>query len=148
METQRPVFELRLRHSPSGKVEVWDPTRKKYIVLTPEEWVRQQFLLYLTEHLKYPRSLIVVEKGIIYNGLQKRIDLMVSDRQGQPFLLAEFKSPKIALSAEALHQSSLYSYAIGAQYLVLDNHVNTFVWKREGEKGLISVEEVPGAEGL
>ena len=148
MDTQRPVFELRLRHSPSGKVEVWDPTRKKYIVLTPEEWVRQQFLLYLTEHLKYPRSLIVVEKGIIYNGLQKRIDLMISDRKGQPFLLAEFKSPKIALTADVLHQSSIYTFALGAQYLVLDNHVQTIVWKRSGDKGFIPTDGLPGIEEL
>jgi hypothetical protein len=148
METQRPVFELRLRHTPSGKVEVWDPTRKKFIILTPEEWVRQQFLNYLTETLHYPRPLIVVEKGIVYNGLQKRIDLMISDRKGQPFLLAEFKSPKIALTEAALRQSSIYSYALGAKYLVLDNHVQTYIWKRDEERGLMAVAELPGVEEL
>lgn len=143
MSADRPLYELRLRQNAQNKTEVWDPLRKKYITLTPEEWVRQQFILHLTENLKFPRALIAVEKGILYNGLQKRIDLMISNRQGQPFLLAEFKSPKIALTEAALHQSSVYTYTLGAQYLVLDNHVQTLIWKRDAEKGFMPVGELP-----
>ncbi len=148
MINSRSVFELRLQQNSQGKTEVWDPVRKKFLILTPEEWVRQQFLQFLIQELNFPRALISVEKGIHYNGLQKRIDLMVSDRNGLPFLLAEFKSPEISLNEEALFQSSLYNYKIGAKYLVLDNHVCSFIWKDDSGKGFEPIVQFPGPEEL
>jgi hypothetical protein len=144
----RPVFELRLQQNSQGKTEVWDPVRKKYLLLTPEEWVRQQFLTYLIQDLKFPKTLLSVEKGIQYNGLSKRIDLMISDRRGMPFLLAEFKSPEIALSDQALFQSSLYNYKLGAKYLVLDNQVSSFIWKESVGAGFEPISHFPEVHEL
>lgn len=141
--TERPVFELRIRQNMSGKNEVWDPLRKKFIVLTPEEWVRQQFILYLTETLKYPKALISVEKAIQYNGLVKRIDLMVSDRKGQAFLLAEFKSPEVPLNEKAVFQSALYNHTMGAKYIVLDNHVSALILHTEIQDAIKVITDLP-----
>ena len=78
-----PTFDYKLKKA-DGKVWIFDVIRKKYIVLTPEEWVRQHFIHYLINDFKYPRSLVKIEGGLTYNQLQKRSDITVFDREGKP----------------------------------------------------------------
>jgi hypothetical protein len=139
----RSVYPLKTRAKANGKQEVWDPLRKKYIALTPEEWVRQQFIQHLVVFLKYPPALIAVERGIRYNGLSKRIDLMVFDAQGKPFLLAEFKSPEVAISHNTLFQTALYNHEIKAPYVVLDNYYDTVILGLNSSGAFIEVEHLP-----
>ncbi|MFL5728166.1 MAG: type I restriction enzyme HsdR N-terminal domain-containing protein, partial [Cytophagaceae bacterium] len=79
-----PQFDVKIQES-NGKTEIFDALRKKYIVLTPEEWVRQHFVNLLIQHYNYPKSLISLESGLKYNELQKRSDIVVYDREGKPF---------------------------------------------------------------
>jgi len=139
----RGVYPLKTRAKANGKQEVWDSLRKKYVALTPEEWVRQQFIQHLIVALKYPPALIAVERGIHYNGLSKRIDLMVFDAQGKPFLLAEFKSPEVAISHNTLFQTSVYNHEIKAPYVVLDNYYETVVLGLNSSGAFIEVEQLP-----
>jgi hypothetical protein len=122
------VYPLKTRINANGKHEVWDTLRKKYIALTPEEWVRQQFIQKITQEFKYPAALIAVERGIRYNGLSKRIDLMVFDREGKPFLLAEFKSPEVALTHNTVFQTAVYNHEIKAPFVVLDNFYESIIF--------------------
>jgi len=100
-----PEFDFKLKKA-DGKVWIFDGIRKKYVVLTPEEWVRQHFIHYLTSQKKYPRSLIRVEGGLTYNELQKRTDIVVFNRQGKPWMVVECKSPALAVAPSTLTQVS------------------------------------------
>ena len=115
-----PPFEYKLKKS-DGKVLIFDIIRKKYVVLTPEEWVRQHFIHFMIEKLHYPRSLIKIESGLIYNTLQKRCDITVYDRYAKPWLLAECKAPEQAINENTLRQASVYNLSIQAPHLVLTN---------------------------
>jgi len=115
-----PDFEYKLKRE-QGKVYIFDIIRRKYIILTPEEWVRQSMVNFLIEHRKYPKSLIKVENGLKYNKLQKRSDIMVYDRKANPFLLIECKSFKYRLTEDALRQISVYNATIKAPFVALSN---------------------------
>lgn len=104
-----------------GKLSIFDPLRKKYLILTPEEWVRQHLINYLVAYKKYPKSLFSLEKGIQYNQIPKRFDILVLDRLGGPFLLVECKAPEIKLSQKTAEQVGVYNQTIGARYLAISN---------------------------
>ncbi|MBK5278864.1 MAG: type I restriction enzyme HsdR N-terminal domain-containing protein [Bacteroidia bacterium] len=104
-----------------GKVYIFDNIRKKYVVLTQEEWVRQHFVNYLIQELKYPKSLFRIEGSISYNRLQKRSDILIYNRQGKPWMLIECKSPDIKLSQRAFNQVAVYNMTIGAEFIAVTN---------------------------
>lgn len=115
-----PHFEYKLKKA-EGKVWIFDGIRKKYLVLTPEEWVRQHMINYLTQELLYPRALIKVEGGLTYNQLAKRSDILVFDREGKPWMIVECKSPELKLSDDTLHQAAMYNRTVKARYLTVTN---------------------------
>ncbi len=115
-----PMAELPISKS-EGKWHVFDPLRKKYLILSPEEWVRQHIIYYLWKHKAYPKGLFIVERGLLYNRLQKRLDILVQDRKGAPFLLVECKAPTVKLSQSTLEQVCMYNREIGARYLAISN---------------------------
>ena len=115
-----PEFDLKLKKA-EGKVWIFDGIRKKYIVLTPEEWVRQHFINYLVTEKKYPRSLIRVEGGLVFNELRKRSDIVVYDRNGLPWMIVECKAPSLQVSEATLAQASVYNSTLRAEYLCVTN---------------------------
>lgn len=123
-----PAYECKLKHS-DGNSFIFDPVRKKYVLLTPEEWVRQHFLHYLTNHLAYPKSLISIEKGMTYNQLHKRTDLRVYSSAGEPLVLVECKATGVAISAETVKQASVYNQTLKAPYVMLTNGLDHYCWK-------------------
>jgi hypothetical protein len=104
-----------------GKLSIFDSLRKKFLILTPEEWVRQHIIFYLVNYKDYPKSLFALEKGLKYNNLQKRFDVLVMDRQGQPFLLVECKAPEIKLTQKTVEQVCVYNKVIGSSHLAITN---------------------------
>ncbi len=100
---------------------IFDRFRRKYVALTPEEWVRQHFLNYLVNELGYPKSLVKVERGLTVNKMDKRTDIIVYDREARPFLLVECKSAQVHLTDKAFNQLSVYNKVIKARYLVITN---------------------------
>jgi type I site-specific restriction endonuclease len=115
-----PQFDYKLKKA-DGKVWIFDGIRKKYILLTPEEWVRQHFVHYLVAEKKYPRSLIKVEGGLVYNQLQKRTDIVVFDRRGRPWMIVECKAPESHVSAATLSQASVYNTTLRAEFICVTN---------------------------
>jgi len=107
-----------------------DEIRKKELMLTPEEWVRQHFLHLLIKTLNYPKALINIEKGHLYLQQQKRTDIHIYDRKGAIYLLVECKAPTVKLSATTLQQISGYNAALDAQYLAITNGMKHYVWKK------------------
>ncbi|MHA7128939.1 type I restriction enzyme HsdR N-terminal domain-containing protein [Algoriphagus namhaensis] len=100
---------------------IWDDLRKKHLVLTPEEWVRQHWIQFLITHLNFPKGLISLEKGLKYNKLQKRTDVLVLDKTGSPYLLIECKAPTIKLSQKTMEQAAVYHQSLKSPHLILSN---------------------------
>lgn len=113
--------------------EIFCLVRKKFIVLFPEEWVRQHFLNLLINHLDYPRGMIKLEHSLSYFKNQKRSDITVLDRDGKVFLLVECKSFKIGLNEKVVKQVSEYNKIIDANYISVTNGLKHFVWKKSKE---------------
>jgi hypothetical protein len=138
-----PSFDYKLKKA-DGKVWIFDVIRKKYIVLTPEEWVRQHFLHYLLTELMYPRALVRIEGGLTYNTLSKRSDIVVFDRQGKPWMLIECKSPDLQLSENTLHQASAYNATLKAKYLTVTNGLVHYCSETNWDEGKTSLlSEMP-----
>ena len=115
-----PEFEVNLKKS-EGKVWIFDGIRKKYVILTPEEWVRQHLINYFIQHLKYPKSLIQVERGLHFNQLQKRSDVVVYNRSGKPWMIVECKSPEVELDQKTVLQVAVYNSDVKAKYVSVSN---------------------------
>lgn len=114
-----------------GKTTIFDIIRKKYIVITPEEIVRQHIIHYLIDHMKYPKSLMAVEDGLKVNKMQKRSDVVVYDKSGNIFLAVECKSTKVKLTQSSMDQLSIYNQHYKSQYLALTNGVQMYVCKMD-----------------
>ncbi len=136
-----PAFSHQIKES-EGKKYIFDVVRKKYVFLSPEEWVRQHLMHYLMMHIQFPKSLIRIESGLNYNKLQKRSDLQVYDRNGNIFLLAECKSPDIKLDEKTVKQVCTYNETIKAPFLLITNGIDLFCWSAEKDK-IEFLEKVP-----
>jgi type I site-specific restriction endonuclease len=112
-------IEPQLRRE-NGKLYIFDLLRKKYLLLTPEEWVRQHLIHHLL-NLNYPKGRMASEQGLRYNSLSRRADLLIYDDQGKPFLLAECKAPTVALSVDTWAQIAAYQKSLQAQFLIITN---------------------------
>lgn len=135
MKLSLPEYKFRTRATPSGKDEIFDEFRKKFVTLTHEEWVRQNFIRYLKEEKNYPPMLIAIEKGIKVNNMQKRFDAVVHNRKGQPVMLIEFKSPDVKISQKVMEQISRYNLNLNVSYLLVSNglvHYCCYVDKETG----------------
>ncbi len=108
------------------RTHIFDSIRKKYVVLTPEEWVRQNFLQYLIQDKKYAASLIAVEAGLKYNQLQKRMDVLIYNTQGNPHLMVECKAPEVKITQAVFDQIARYNMVFKVKYLVVTNGLQHF----------------------
>ncbi len=103
------------------EVQIFDSIRQQWVVLTPEEWVRQSLLQHLTGQLGYARGLLMVERRVEVNQLSQRADVVAMDRQGAAFLLVECKAPHIALSEDTILQALRYNARVGASWVGITN---------------------------
>jgi len=120
-----PQADFRIKSKENTQL-IFDNIRKKYVVLTPEEWVRQHVLYYLTEIKGYPKSLIAVEKQLVVNTLKKRFDILVFNKQGLPEIIVECKSPSIKISQHTFDQIARYNLKLNAQYLMVTNGLHHY----------------------
>lgn len=120
-----PKAELKIKSS-ENTLYIFDIIRKKYVVLTPEEWVRQHVIHYLITSKGYPKSLIAVEKQLIINTLKKRFDILVFNTKGLPDLIIECKSPSINISQDTFDQIARYNLKINATLLMVTNGLAHF----------------------
>ena len=126
-------YDFRIRAGGKSR-EVFDVVRKKFVALTPEEWVRQHWIHYLIEEMKYPRSLIASEMPMKLHKLRKRCDIIVHDRRGEPFLAVECKAPEVKLTQKALDQISRYNLTLRVKYLVISNGHESYCCEIDLEK--------------
>lgn len=141
VQLKYPDYRFRLRRS-QGREQIFDIIRKKWVALTPEEWVRQHFVQYLLQTKKYPAALIAIEKQIKLGELNKRFDILVYDHQHQPWLLVECKAPSITLNDDTLHQLLRYNLALPVPHLVITNGASSYVFARSAT-GMTAMEDIP-----
>lgn len=120
MKLNLPAFKHQLKKI-EDKIYIYDIVRKKYIFLTPEEWVRQHFTHFLINEYNYPKSLIATERGLYYNSLQKRTDIVVYDRSGNPFLVIECKAAHVPIDQKVFNQVAMYNKIHQAPYVCVTN---------------------------
>jgi hypothetical protein len=115
-----PEFQFRTKYE--GKaLYIWDDIRKKYVVVTPEEWVRQNLVRYFIEVKEVPASLMRVEVGLKLNKMQRRADVVVYNNNGLPLLIAECKAPSVKITQQAFDQIARYNIPLKVKYLVVTN---------------------------
>lgn len=127
-----PEYSFRFKNS-ENKVSVFDEIRKKFVVLTPEEWVRQNVVQFLIHSKKYPKSYINVERSIQINGLTKRYDAIVFYPNGTIFLAVECKAPEIKISQNTFDQIARYNLNLKARYLMVTNGLNHYFCEMDFE---------------
>ena len=138
-----PPFEHKITKSGANYL-IFDILRRKNIVLTPEEWVRQHFLHYLINSLNYPKSLISIERGTNYNKLQKRTDLCIYDNSGSPHMLIECKAASVPITQDVVKQVSVYNQTIKAKFVVITNGIAHYCWQVDFEtKQFQPLQEIP-----
>ena len=141
-----PKAELRLKRK-NGDVYVWCVIRKKELLCTPEEWVRQHIIHDLIHHKNIPIGLIASEYALNYNGRQKRADIVVFNRSQQPVLIIECKATNIAITEETLFQIAQYNFELKVPMLMMSNGLNHFYCEINQETGAIQyLENFPKLE--
>lgn len=123
-----PPFDYKVKNV-DGKPFIFDLIRRKFVALTPEEWVRQHFINLLITHYRYPRALFAIETGLKYNNLAKRTDIMVLGNDGLPFLLVECKAPFVSVGEATLAQIGRYNFTLRPQYLAVTNGFSHYCFR-------------------
>ncbi|SFF39903.1 type I restriction enzyme HsdR N-terminal domain-containing protein [Flavobacterium xueshanense] len=137
------LYNFRFKNS-ENKVSIFDAIRKKFIILTPEEWVRQHVVQFLLEEKKYPHSLINVEKVLKVNGLRKRYDVVVYNPDGSIFILIECKAPEIKIAQATFDQIARYNMTMRASFLMVTNGLNHYFCQMDFENEKYHfLEELP-----
>jgi len=138
-----PEYAFRTK-TEDGKPYIFDGIRKKFVVLTPEEWVRQNFIQYLKSEKKYPEPLMAVEKQISVNNNLRRFDLLIYTRNGQPQLIAEFKAPNVKITQETFDQVVRYNMALKVERVIISNGLQHFACEIDYIKNSYSyLPEIP-----
>lgn len=142
MELSLPSFDYKVEKR-GGVLFIYDIIRKKYVTLTPEEWVRQHFINYLIRVKHYPPALIAVEKEIGLYGLKRRFDLVCYDREGKPYLIVECKAASVVLSQSVFDQVFGYNLIMAAPYVVVTNGIQHFCGHLDTKKQFRFLAEIP-----
>lgn len=133
-------YNFRLEERDGGQF-IFDEVRRRWVMLTPEEWVRQHILHYLVEQKSYPKSLIAVERGIELNGLQKRCDVVVFNTHGKPVMIVECKAPEEVVNAKVYEQIANYNQKLRVDYLWVTNGTYNFCCRLTEQPVLLT--EIP-----
>lgn len=135
-----PDFKIEIRE---GSEYIFDTIRKQWIRLTDEEWVRQNFIRFLVQVMKYPETLIAVEKEIQLGELKKRFDILVYNKDHQPWMLVECKASDVALEEKVFEQVLRYHISVPCSFLIITNGQYTFGWEKTGGR-LKEIKVMPG----
>ena len=127
-----PTYNFRVIKK-NEKPFIFDEFRKKFVALTPEEWVRQHFIRFLIEVKHYPASLLAIEKQLVINGLKKRCDAVLYNRNAEPLMIIEFKAPNISISQQTFDQAAVYNSKLKVDYFIISNGLQHYCCRLETE---------------
>ncbi|MFQ9314824.1 conserved hypothetical protein [uncultured Dysgonomonas sp.] len=125
LELNLPSFDINVKKI-GGKISILDPLRRKFVALTPEEWVRQHFVNFLLREKGYPAALIANEIQIDLNKLKKRCDSVVYNRDLSPLMIIEYKAPDVDITQQVFDQIVRYNIVLKVKYLIVSNGLNHY----------------------
>ena len=138
-----PKFSVKVTEK-AGKLSIWDPVRRKFVALTPEEWVRQHFVNYLVTEKSYPQELLANEVAVKLNGTSKRCDTVAYNRFLAPLMIIEYKAPHIEITSAVFDQIVRYNMVLHVKYLTVSNGIRHFCCKIDYEKQTYAfLEDIP-----
>ena len=138
-----PKYETKICER-DGKLQIFDPLRKCHVALTPEEWVRQHFVNFLIESRGFPAALMANEVAITVNGMKRRCDTVVYDRQLQPRVIVEYKAPTVKITKEVFAQISRYNLTLKVGYLIVSNGLQHYCCRMDYPNNSYSfMQEIP-----
>lgn len=146
LELNLPHADIRLERR-SGRLYIWDHIRLRWIVLTPEEWVRQHFTHWMVECLGYPRARMGHEISLEQNGLRRRADAVFYDADGRPCIIMEFKAPHITISQRTFDQITRYNMVLQVPYLIVSNGMQHYCCHVENER-VTFLKNIPHHDSL
>lgn len=147
-ELNLPQYPVKIKEE-DGVRYIFDFIRKKYLVLLPEEWVRQNFIHFLVTDKGYASSLIAIEKGLKLNELHKRADIVIYDNQANPIVLIECKAPKIKINQEVFEQVARYNVVFKVPYIVVTNGLEHYCAKVDFETNSFEfLKDIPDYKSL
>jgi hypothetical protein len=132
-ELSFPQYSFKIRHQ-HDVGEIFDSVRRKYVRLTPEEWVRQHIVMYLVHEKKFPVSRLSVEHALKYNQLSRRADIVFFGKYGQPLLVTECKAPEIKINQQVFDQVVRYNYVLKVKYIMVSNGIQNYCCEVDYEK--------------
>ena len=138
-----PQYPIKVAEQ-NGRKVVFDELRRKYVALTPEEWVRQNFVAFLIDDRGFPAGLMANEVSLTQNGISRRCDTLVSDRNGRPFVIVEYKAPTVAVTQNVFDQIVRYNMVFQARYLIVSNGLAHYCCSIDYTTGSYTfLEEIP-----
>lgn len=128
LQLNLPQYSFRIKKQ-NEKLIIFDSQRKRYVALTPEEWVRQNFIRFLIEEKGYPAAYLAIEKQLNMNGMKKRCDAILYNEHAQPFLIIELKAPNVAISQATFDQVAVYNAKLKVDFFIISNGIEHFCCK-------------------
>lgn len=138
-----PPAELNIKKDSDGQTRIYDCCRNRWVVLTPEEWVRQRFVAMLRNLLGYPGSRIGNEVGLHFNGMIRRCDTVVYDRHARPSMIVEYKAPSVTIGQKTFEQIARYNMVLGVRFLVVSNGLHHFCCEMRRDGSYAFRRELP-----
>lgn len=143
-----PAYSFKIKEENENSY-IFDSVRKKYILLTREEWVRQNFIRFLNEEKHYPLGLIAVETPFKINRMTKRSDIVVFNRDGNPWIMVECKAPQVVISQKVIDQIARYTLHFKASFLIITNGLQHFCCKLDtASQKYMFIKEIPDYENM
>lgn len=149
MPLNLPQKQFNIKKSGDGRLRIFDRLRRKFVALTPEEWVRQNFVAFLIDDRGFPAGLMANEVSLTQNGISRRCDTLVSDRNGRPFVIVEYKAPTVAVTQNVFDQIVRYNMVFQARYLIVSNGLAHYCCSIDYATGSYTfLEEIPHYRNL
>lgn len=149
MKLNLPEYQFNIKRNDKGALLIFDILRRRFITLTPEEWVRQNFVRFLIEEKEFPSALMGNEVSLLQNGIKRRCDTLVADSLGNPFVIVEYKASAIPITQKVFDQIVRYNMVMRAKYLIVSNGIQHFCCKIDYGAGSYSfLNDIPNYSEL
>ncbi|MBR1427966.1 MAG: type I restriction enzyme HsdR N-terminal domain-containing protein [Prevotella sp.] len=143
-----PPYEIKISNK-NGKTMIFDQLRRKYVALTPEEWVRQHFIHFLIDHKGYPQGLLTNEVQLQIGEKRLRCDTILYDKSLQPRMIIEYKAPSIAISQKVFDQITIYNFLLKVDYLIVSNGIQHYCCRMDYDnQRYCFLEDIPDYQSL
>ena len=142
-----PQISPRFQKNEAGVLQIFDIVRRKFVVLTPEEWVRQHIIHYITHYKDVPLSMVSVEKQLLLNDTKRRTDAVIYNRALKPLLIIECKASTVALDQKAINQSLRYNLTLNVPFILISNGLKHISVRMEKQNPCI-LKEIPGYQDM